>query len=61
MGRKFVESIEKLEEDDIAATDYAYNLIVADFGTYFIGERGVLVHDNTPRESTASIIPGLTR
>jgi hypothetical protein len=56
-----VESVEKLEEDDIAATDYAYNLIVADFGTYFIGERGVLVHDNTPREPTASVIPGLTR
>ena len=27
----------------------AYNLVVADFSTYFVGTSGVLVHDNTPR------------
>jgi hypothetical protein len=26
----------------------AYNLVVADFGTYFVGKSRVLVHDNTP-------------
>jgi len=26
----------------------AYNLVVADFGTYFVGKNRVLVHDNTP-------------
>ena len=26
----------------------AYNLVVADFGTYFVGKSRVLVHDNSP-------------
>lgn len=26
----------------------AYNLVVADFGTYFVGKSRILVHDNTP-------------
>jgi len=38
----------------------AYNLIVADFNTYFVGEAGVLVHDNSPREPTTAIVPGLS-
>jgi hypothetical protein len=38
----------------------AYNLVVADFNTYFVGESGFLVHDNTPREPTRAIVPGLT-
>lgn len=37
----------------------AYNLIVADFSTYFVGKSGVLVHDNTPREPTTAVVPGL--
>jgi len=36
-----------------------YNLVVADFNTYFVGESGVLVHDITPRRSTAAVVPGL--
>jgi hypothetical protein len=36
----------------------AYNLIVADFNTYFVGESGILVHDNTPRNPTQAIMPG---
>ena len=36
----------------------AYNLIVADFGTYFVGEGRILVHDNTPRLPTPAAIPG---
>ena len=36
----------------------AYNLIVADFGTYFVGEGRILVHDNTPRLPTPTAIPG---
>jgi hypothetical protein len=36
----------------------AYNLVVADFNTYFVGERGVLVHDNTPRRPTRATVPG---
>ena len=37
----------------------AYNLVVADFNTYFVGESGVLVHDNTPRRPTRATVPGL--
>jgi hypothetical protein len=36
----------------------AYNLIVADFGTYFVGNGRILVHDNTPRLPTPAAIPG---
>jgi hypothetical protein len=36
----------------------AYNLVVADLGTYFVGERGFLVHDNTPRQPTQALVPG---
>ena len=36
-----------------------YNLVVADFSTYFVGETGVLVHDNTPRQPTRALVPGL--
>ncbi len=36
-----------------------YNLVVADFSTYFVGKSGILVHDNTPRQPTAAIVPGL--
>jgi hypothetical protein len=38
----------------------AYNLVVADFNTYFVGEAGVLVHDNTPRQPTRATLPGST-
>jgi Pretoxin HINT domain len=37
----------------------AHNLVVADFNTYFVGESGVLVHDNTPRRPTQARLPGL--
>ena len=39
----------------------AYNLIVADFNTYFVGESGILVHDNTPRTPTQAILPGVVK
>jgi hypothetical protein len=53
-----VESIEKVESDPPEA-GYAYNLIVADFDSYFVGDVGILVHDNTPRRPTAAVVPGL--
>lgn len=56
-GGATIEDIEKVNADD--ATESAFNLIVADFSTYFVGERGVLVHDNTPRKPTAAVLPGL--
>jgi len=38
-----------------------YNLIVADFHTYFVGEVKALSHDNTPIEPTDVLVPGLKR
>lgn len=37
----------------------SYNLVVAEFATYFVGEQGILVHDNTPRRPTPAVVPGL--
>jgi tetratricopeptide (TPR) repeat protein len=39
----------------------AYNLVVADLDTYFVGDQGLLVHDNTPRSPTRAILPGILR
>ena len=36
-----------------------YNLIVADFHTYFVGEAKLLCHDNTVRRPTDAVVPGL--
>lgn len=47
----------------IAAEDAApavcYNLVVAEFGNYFVGEEKILVHDNTIRDVTPVLVPGL--
>ena len=37
-----------------------YNLVVADFHTYFVGYRKVLSHDNTIRLPTRAVVPGLS-
>jgi hypothetical protein len=38
----------------------AYNLVVADFHTFFVGdEKPVLCHDNTDRRKTDAVVPGL--
>lgn len=36
-----------------------YNLVVADFSSYFVGQAMVLSHDNTVRLPTRSLVPGL--
>ncbi|MEX2175791.1 MAG: polymorphic toxin-type HINT domain-containing protein [Pirellulaceae bacterium] len=38
-----------------------YNLVVADFSTYFVGDAKILSHDNTVRTPTRSLVPGLPR
>jgi hypothetical protein len=38
-----------------------YNLVVADFSTYFVGYRKVLSHDNTVRAPTRALVPGLAQ
>jgi hypothetical protein len=37
----------------------AYNLIVSNFSTYFVGNTGVLVHDNTQHHSAPVVVPGV--
>jgi hypothetical protein len=36
-----------------------YNLVVADFNTYFVGKQKLLSHDNTVRQPTSTVVPGL--
>ncbi|MBN2473622.1 MAG: hypothetical protein JXB62_03360 [Pirellulales bacterium] len=46
---------------DPADKQKAYNLVVADFHTYFVGNTRVLSHDNTVRQPTTVAVPGLAR
>jgi hypothetical protein len=50
-----------LHIDRVAKTspEEAYNLVVHDFGTYFVGAAGILVHDITIRQPTRALVPGL--
>jgi hypothetical protein len=52
-GTATVESISPSNEEE------TFNLVVSDFNTYFVGESGILVHDNAPRRPTRSVVPGL--
>ncbi|GDY06858.1 hypothetical protein LBMAG52_03440 [Planctomycetia bacterium] len=36
-----------------------YNLVVADFDTYFVGKSGILSHDVLPPKPTNKLVPGL--
>lgn len=36
-----------------------FNLVVADFNTYFVGKQKLLSHDNTVRQPTSVVVPGL--
>lgn len=44
--------------DDGRAAE-TYNLVVADFQTYFVGEHKLLSHDVTMRQPTRFVVPGL--
>lgn len=48
--------VSEVKEDDLAPT---YNLVVADFHTYFVGPAKILSHDNTIRLPTTTVVPGL--
>ena len=49
----------RIENVQPATDAETYNLVVADFNTYFVGESGILVHDNMPRRPTRAFVPGL--
>jgi hypothetical protein len=38
----------------------AHNLLVADFPSFFVGNAKILVHDNSVRQPTAAVVPGVT-
>jgi hypothetical protein len=52
-GATPVESVEP------AAKEKTYNLVVADFNTYFVGQEKLLVHDVTLPSPTTTDVPGL--
>jgi hypothetical protein len=39
----------------------AYNLVVADFHTYFVGKNRILVHDNSAPKPVLGAVPGLVQ
>ncbi len=43
---------------DRVESEPTYNLVVADFHSYFVGEELILSHDNTIRQRTNAIVPG---
>ncbi len=55
-----VESATRIETLLPVEEEETYNLVVADFSTYFVGQQGILVHDNTPRRPTQAVVPGFT-
>ncbi|MBI3865258.1 MAG: hypothetical protein HY290_25570, partial [Planctomycetia bacterium] len=42
-------------------TAQTYNLVVADYHTYFVGKTGILSHDVLTPRGTSSLVPGLSR
>lgn len=54
-GSATVNSVEPLPPEEEAE---AYNLVVHDFHTYFVGDAKLLVHDNSCPKPTASKVPG---
>ena len=51
-GTATVESVRAANDEE------TFNLVVSDFNTYFVGDSGILVHDNVPRRPTRAAVPG---
>lgn len=49
-------AVRTVEETEFVKT---YNIVVADFHTYFVGQGQVLCHDNTIKATTDAVVPGL--
>ncbi len=54
-------SISTVRSLSTGPSDVTYNLIVADFHTYFIGPSRLLSHDNTVRRPALGSVPGLAK
>ena len=48
--------VTSVEQGRVAET---YNLVVADFSTYFVGQQKILSHDFTMRQPSRAVVPGL--
>ncbi len=48
-----------IDSHEDAAPTEAYNLVVDDWHTYFVGPQRVLVHDNSPMQERSVLVPGL--
>ena len=53
-----VSSTQSVETGPVART---FNMVVADFNTYFVGRQKILVHDVTPQQPTTAVVPGSKR
>lgn len=51
----------KIDRIEAAESQEAYNLVVEDFHSYFVGRSTILAHDNTERRPTRARVPGLLR
>ena len=51
----------ELQQINVKGASPAFNLVIDDFATYFVGRQGILVHDNQPRQPTLVLTPGLHR
>ncbi len=61
-GMRFhtLEGTVDLSDVDQHGKQDTYNLIVADYHSYFVGKEKILTHDNTIRKPTNCVVPGLT-
>jgi hypothetical protein len=48
--------VTSVEQGRVAET---YNLVIADFSTYFVGSQKILSHDFTMRQPSRAVVPGL--
>jgi hypothetical protein len=46
--------------NEFGPTSPTFNLVMADNHNYFVGESRLLTHDNTPRQATSLIAPGVS-
>lgn len=56
-----VDGVVEVEGTTDAPAEAAYNLVVADFHSYFVASGNILVHDITFPKRAATIVPGLRR
>jgi hypothetical protein len=54
-----VDHVVRVSDVQPGSTQRTYNLVVADFHTYVVGDERLICHDNTPRRPSNALVPGL--